>query len=190
MNGGYKLWKDQKDGRWCARCPPTRGPTTRPNRSTRTQIRAFRDDVFATIDAKGQLLDVRSPKEYTGELLHMEEYPQEGTLRGGHVPGARNVPWPLNVREDGTFKPADELRSLYVNEVGVNPEAPVIAYCRIGERSSLTWFVLTYLLGLPNVRNYDGSWLEWGNLVRAPIAKGAASCSAEPRCVLPFEGSL
>lgn len=173
MNGGYKLWKDQ--GRPMERQVPTYARTDyQAQPIDQDQIRAFRDDVFATIDSKGQLLDVRSPKEYTGELLHMEEYPQEGTLRGGHVPGARNVPWPLNVREDGTFKPAEELRSLYVNEVGVDPKAPVIAYCRIGERSSLTWFVLKYLLGLPNVRNYDGSWLEWGNLVRAPIAKGAS----------------
>ena len=106
-------------------------------------------------------------------MLHMEDYPQEGALRGGHIPGAKNVPWSRAVNEDGTFKSAEELKAIYEQEVGLKPNDPVVAYCRIGERSSLTWFVLTYLLGYPNVKNYDGSWTEWGNLVRVPIAKGA-----------------
>jgi thiosulfate/3-mercaptopyruvate sulfurtransferase len=116
---------------------------------------------------------VRSPKEFTGELLHMEEYPQEGSLRGGHIPGARNVPWARAVNEDGTFKSTEELIALYQDELGLKPTDDIVAYCRIGERSSLTWFVLTYLLGFSHVRNYDGSWTEWGNLVRVPIARGA-----------------
>jgi thiosulfate/3-mercaptopyruvate sulfurtransferase len=103
----------------------------------------------------------------------MEDYPQEGSLRGGHIPGARSVPWGRAVNEDGTFKSADELRAIYEKEIGLKSGDDIVAYCRIGERSSLTWFVLTYLLGYPRVRNYDGSWCEWGNLVRAPIAKGA-----------------
>jgi thiosulfate/3-mercaptopyruvate sulfurtransferase len=122
--------------------------------------------------SKKPLIDVRSPKEFTGELLHMEDYPQEGALRGGHIPGAKNVPWARAVNEDGTFKSTEELKTIFQNEVGLKPSDDVVAYCRIGERSSLTWFVLTYLLGYPQVRNYDGSWTEWGNLVRAPIAKG------------------
>ncbi len=113
------------------------------------------------------LLDVRSPKEFTGEKTHMEDYPQEGSLRGGHIPGAKSVPWGRAVNDDGTFKSADELKAIYEGEVGLKPSDDVVAYCRIGERSSLTWFVLTYLLGYPRVRNYDGSWCEWGNLVRA-----------------------
>ncbi|HEX2979690.1 MAG TPA: rhodanese-like domain-containing protein, partial [Anaerolineaceae bacterium] len=118
------------------------------------------------------LIDVRSPQEYTGELIHMPNYPQEGAQRGGHIPGAVNVPWSQAVNEaDGTFKPADELRELY-RAKAITPEREVIAYCRIGERSSHTWFVLKYLLGFPKVRNYDGSWTEWGNLVDAPIEKG------------------
>jgi thiosulfate/3-mercaptopyruvate sulfurtransferase len=114
---------------------------------------------------------VRSPKEYSGELLHMEAYPQEGALRGGHIPGARNVPWSQAANEDGTFKSASELRAIYEQREGLSEDDNVIAYCRIGERSSHTWFVLHYLLGYPNVRNYDGSWTEWGNLVGAPIER-------------------
>jgi thiosulfate/3-mercaptopyruvate sulfurtransferase len=112
-------------------------------------------------------------KEFTGEMLHMEEYPQEGALRGGHIPGAKNVPWARAVREDGTFKSAGELKAIYEQEIGLKASDDIVAYCRIGERSSLTWFVLTYLLGYPTVKNYDGSWTEWGNLVRMPIAQGA-----------------
>src|SRR5271157_5508342 len=136
-------------------------------------IRVFREEVLAHTKAGKPLIDVRSPKEYTGELLHMEEYPQEGSLRGGHIPGARNVPWARAVNEDGTFKSTEELIALYQDELGLKPTDDIVAYCRIGERSSLTWFVLTYLLGFSHVRNYDGSWTEWGNLVRVPIARGA-----------------
>ena len=134
-------------------------------------IRAFRDDVVAHVDAGRSLIDVRSPEEFRGELLHMANYPQEGALRGGHIPGASNVPWKRAANEDGTFKPRDELASIYLDEVGLSPDDDVIAYCRIGERSSHTWFVLSHLLGVGSVRNYDGSWTEWGNLVRAPIER-------------------
>ena len=141
--------------------------------SDEDRIRIFRDAVAAHAKAGLPLIDVRSPKEFTGEMLHMEAYPQEGALRGGHIPGAKNVPWSRAVNEDGTFKSVAELKAIYEGEIGLKPSDNVVAYCRIGERSSLTWFVLTYLLGYGSVRNYDGSWTEWGNLVRAPIAKGA-----------------
>jgi thiosulfate/3-mercaptopyruvate sulfurtransferase len=134
-------------------------------------IRAFRDDVYAHIRAGEPLVDVRSPEEYAGTKLHMPEYPQEGALRGGHIPGAASVPWKRAANEDGSFKTTDELREIYEKEQGLSPDDDVIAYCRIGERSSHTWFVLTYLLGFGHVRNYDGSWTEWGNLVRAPIER-------------------
>jgi thiosulfate/3-mercaptopyruvate sulfurtransferase len=118
------------------------------------------------------MVDVRSPQEYSGERLHMPEYPNEGALRGGHIPGAANVPWAKAVNpEDGTFKPASELRALYETEAKIKPGDDVIVYCRIGERSSHTWFVLTHLLGFEKVRNYDGSWTEWGNLVGVPIER-------------------
>lgn len=136
------------------------------------KIRAFRDDVLAHINAGRPLVDVRSPGEYTGKLYHMEGYPQEGALRAGHIKGAVNVPWAQAANpENGTFKSADELRAIYEVEQGLNPSDSIIAYCRIGERSSHTWFVLKYLLGYPNVRNYDGSWTEWGNLVGVPIER-------------------
>jgi thiosulfate/3-mercaptopyruvate sulfurtransferase len=135
------------------------------------QIRALRDQVLRELgSANVALVDVRSPAEYSGELLAPAHLPQEGAQRGGHIPGAANIPWSQAVREDGTFKSADELRSLYGGK-GVTPDKEVIAYCRIGERSSHTWFVLNYLLGYPNVRNYDGSWTEWGSLIGAPIEK-------------------
>ena len=134
------------------------------------KIRAFRDQVLTHVQSGHPLVDVRSPQEYSGELLHMPGYLQEGALRGGHIPGAKNIPWAKAAREDGTFKSADELQALYEAQ-GVTKNKNVIAYCRIGERSSHTWFVLTYLLGYPRVRNYDGSWTEWGNLVGAPIEK-------------------
>ncbi len=172
MNGGRKLWIDQK--RPLSKDVP-QYPTTeyKVQGGDEASIRVFRDVVLEHSKAGKALLDVRSPKEFTGEKLHMEDYPQEGSLRGGHIPGAVNVPWSRAVNEDGTFKTADELKGIYEGEVGLKPTDDVIAYCRIGERSSLTWFVLTYLLGYPQVRNYDGSWCEWGNLVRVPIAKGA-----------------
>ncbi len=135
------------------------------------EIRALRDQVLRELgNASLALVDVRSPAEYSGELLAPANLPQEGAQRGGHIPGAANIPWSQAVREDGTFKSADELRALYGGK-GVTPDKEVIAYCRIGERSSHTWFVLNYLLGYPNVRNYDGSWTEWGSLIAAPIEK-------------------
>jgi len=135
-------------------------------------IRAFRDEVLAHVRRRGQLVDVRSPEEFSGERLHMAEYPNEGALRGGHIPGARSVPWARAVNPDThTFRPAGELRRLYLEEQGLKPEADTIAYCRIGERSSHTWFALTYLLGFQRVKNYDGSWTEWGNGVKLPIER-------------------
>ena len=134
-------------------------------------IRAFMDDVRAHIARTGRLIDVRSPDEFSGKKLHMPDYPQEGAMRGGHIPGAKSVPWARAANADGTFKSADELKAIYEGEAGLAPGDDVVAYCRIGERSSHTWFVLTYLLGYDKVRNYDGSWTEWGNAVRAPIEK-------------------
>ena len=115
---------------------------------------------------------MRSPGEYSGELLAMPDYPQEGALRGGHIPGAANVPWKRAANDDGSFRSADELKAIYLEEQGLVPDEEVVAYCRIGERSSLTWFVLTELLGRKNVKNYDGSWTEYGSLVGVPVALG------------------
>jgi len=136
-----------------------------------TTIRAFKAEV---LDHLGRpMVDVRSPGEYSGELLHMPDYPQEGAVRGGHIPGAASVPWARAAAEDGSFKSRAELEAIYLREQGLSPDDDVIAYCRIGERSSHTWFVLTHLLGFGKVRNYDGSWTEWGNSVRVPIVQGA-----------------
>jgi thiosulfate/3-mercaptopyruvate sulfurtransferase len=135
-----------------------------------TKVRAFRDQVLSHL---GQpMIDVRSPGEYTGDLLHMPDYPQEGAVRGGHIPGAKNVPWARAAAEDGTFRDRKELEGIYAGEAGLSPDNDVVVYCRIGERSSHTWFVLQHLLGFPNVRNYDGSWTEWGNSVKVPIHRG------------------
>jgi thiosulfate/3-mercaptopyruvate sulfurtransferase len=169
MNGGRKKWIDER--RELSKDVPTYSKAAyKAPRRDDSHIRAFRDDVLAHIGSGRPLVDVRSPGEYRGELLHMADYPQEGALRGGHIPGARNVPWAKAAAEDGTFKSFDELKELYQGE-GITPDKDIIAYCRIGERSSHTWFVLTYLLGYPHVRNYDGSWTEWGNLVGTPIER-------------------
>lgn len=169
MNGGRQKWVDE--GRELSKEIPSYPPTQYRSQPRNDRgIRAFREDVMAHLDNRHPLVDVRSPQEYSGELLHMPNYPQEGALRGGHIPGARSIPWSRAVRENGTFKSRADLEALYGGQ-GLTPAENVIAYCRIGERSSHTWFVLTYLLGYPHVRNYDGSWTEWGNLVGAPIEK-------------------
>ena len=136
-----------------------------------SSIRAFRDEVTAALDSSTNLVDVRSPQEYSGELIAMAGYEQEGAQRGGHIPGAASVPWAQAVNEDGTFKAAEELRDLYTSKGVISDSAPIIAYCRIGERSAHTWFVLHELLGQDDVKNYDGSWTEWGNLVGVPVEK-------------------
>jgi thiosulfate/3-mercaptopyruvate sulfurtransferase len=144
-------------------------------------IRAFKDEVLAHLGLVGRggaLVDVRSPGEYSGELLHMPDYPQEGAVRGGHIPGAASVPWARAAAEDATFKPRSDLEAIYLQEQGLTADDDVVAYCRIGERSSHTWFVLTHLLGFGRVRNYDGSWTEWGNSVRVPIVQGSERGSA------------
>jgi thiosulfate/3-mercaptopyruvate sulfurtransferase len=171
MDGGRLKW--EQEGRSMTREVPaiTKTAYRAPERDD-SSVRAFRDDVLMHIEKGLPLVDVRSPEEFTGQRLHMPNYPNEGALRGGHIPGARNVPWARAINpDDGTFKSADELRRIYVEEQGISPEDDVIAYCRIGERSSHTWFVLTHLLGFQNVRNYDGSWTEWGNLVNVPIER-------------------
>jgi thiosulfate/3-mercaptopyruvate sulfurtransferase len=170
MDGGRAKWV--AEGRELTRDVPAYPPShyVASERSD-TKIRAFRDDVLAHISSKKPLVDVRSQGEYAGTLLHMPDYPQEGAVRGGHIPGAKSVPWARAANPDATFKNADDLRAIYEQEQGLTSNDDIIAYCRIGERSSHTWFVLTYLLGYPNVRNYDGSWTEWGNGVRLPIEK-------------------
>jgi len=170
LDGGRKKWIDE--GRPVTTDTAERARTDYPVvERTDVPIRAYRDDVMKHIGAGGRLVDVRSPEEYSGEKLHMPDYPQEGALRGGHIPGAASVPWKRAANEDATFRGVDELRAIYEQEQGLDAADDVIAYCRIGERSSHTWFVLHHLLGFPNVRNYDGSWTEWGNLVRAPIER-------------------
>jgi thiosulfate/3-mercaptopyruvate sulfurtransferase len=171
MDGGRLKW--EKEGRPLSREVPS-FDTSRylaPVRDDRT-VRIFRDEVRQKVGTATRLIDVRSPAEFSGEKTHMPEYPQEGVLRGGHIPGANNVPWARAANpEDGTFKPADELRAIYEGEAGLKATDDIVTYCRIGERSSHTWFVLTYLLGYQHVRNYDGSWTEWGNSVGVPIER-------------------
>ncbi|WP_029145531.1 sulfurtransferase [Microbacterium luticocti] len=169
LDGGRDLWIAQ--GRPITTEPTVREPVEYPivERDDAT-LRAFREDVLAHLG--DPLIDVRSPEEYTGERTHMPDYPDEGALRGGHIPTARSVPWKRAVADDGTFKPRAELEAIYRDELGLADDDPIIAYCRIGERSSHTWFVLQHLLGFSHVRNYDGSWTEWGSSVRVPIATG------------------
>ncbi|MEW1955017.1 sulfurtransferase [Terrabacter sp. NPDC080008] len=168
LDGGRAKWV--AEGRELTREVPTAKPASYPvAERDDAPIRAFKDDVLAHLGKP--LVDVRSPGEYSGELLHMPDYPQEGAMRGGHIPGAKSVPWARAANEDGSFKSREELEAIYQQEQGLAPSDDVVAYCRIGERSSHTWFVLTHLLGFESVRNYDGSWTEWGNSVRVPIEK-------------------
>ena len=169
LDGGRVKWLADK--REITTEVPSYAQATYHAGEPRTNIRALRDQVIAHVGQSDvALVDVRSPGEYSGELLAPANLPQEGAQRGGHIPGAANIPWGMAVREDGTFKSADELRALYGGK-GVTPDKEVVAYCRIGERSSHTWFALHYLLGYPHVRNYDGSWTEWGSLIGVPIEK-------------------
>jgi thiosulfate/3-mercaptopyruvate sulfurtransferase len=169
MNGGRKKWLDE--GRELTTDATTVAAAAYLAQEANPALRAYRDDVANTIGQSAMaLVDVRSPKEYSGELLAPENLPQEGAQRGGHVPGAKSIPWTTAVAENATFKPVAELREIYGSK-GVSADKATIAYCRIGERSAHTWFVLTELLGYPNVRNYDGSWTEWGSLIGAPIER-------------------
>ncbi|MGL5809089.1 MAG: sulfurtransferase [Nocardioides sp.] len=169
LNGGRAAWIEEGREMTTARSETAAADYPVVERDDHG-IRAFKDDVLSHLG--GPMIDVRSPLEYTGERTHMPDYPEEGALRGGHIPGAQSVPWARAAAADGTFKPRAELEEIYLREKGLTATDDVIAYCRIGERSSHTWFVLTYLLGFDRVRNYDGSWTEWGNAVRVPIVKG------------------
>jgi thiosulfate/3-mercaptopyruvate sulfurtransferase len=170
MDGGRLKW--EQEGRDMTRDVPSYPAAAYPV-PTRddSPVRVFRDDVLKHVQANKPLVDVRSPAEFKGELLHMADYPQEGALRGGHIPGAKSIPWGSAANADGTFKTADELRAIYVEANGITGDEEVVTYCRIGERSSHSWFVLKHLLGFENVRNYDGSWTEWGNAVGVPIER-------------------
>jgi thiosulfate/3-mercaptopyruvate sulfurtransferase len=169
INGGRKKWVAENRPR--PQNVPAYARRTYSIQGVNRELRALRDYVNSSLEKAGfGLVDVRSPKEFSGELLAPENLPQEGSQRGGHIPGAANIPWSQAVDEDGTFKSFDELHTLYQGK-GITPDKEVIAYCRIGERSSHTWFVLKYLLGFSKVRNYDGSWTEWGSLIGAPIEK-------------------
>jgi thiosulfate/3-mercaptopyruvate sulfurtransferase len=179
MDGGRLKWI--KEGRPVSREVPHYASSNyqAPERDD-THFRAFREQTLKHLEQKLPMVDVRSPEEYRGERLHMPDYPNEGALRGGHIPGALSIPWGRAVnQEDGTFKDASELWKIYIEENKLRPEYDVIAYCRIGERSSHTWFVLRYLLGFSKVRNYDGSWTEWGNLVNVPVENPSAEAQDE-----------
>ena len=171
MDGGRLKW--ELEGRELTRAVPSYTHTTyKAAARDDSSERAFRNEVLTHIEADRPLVDVRSPQEFSGELLHMPGSPQEGALRGGHIPGAKSVPWSRAANpEDGTFLDADGLRAIYEDEQGLDGSDDIISYCRIGERSSHTWFALKYLLGYGQVRNYDGSWTEWGNLVNVPIER-------------------
>jgi thiosulfate/3-mercaptopyruvate sulfurtransferase len=169
MNGGRAKWI--AEGRPMTKEAPKYPPTSYKAKNPDKSVRVERKAVLAAVGKKGKVfVDVRSPKEFTGEILAPENLPQEGAQRGGHIPGAANIPWSQAVKEDGTFKSPDDLKQLYQGR-GISSDKDVIAYCRIGERSSHTWFVLKYLLGYPKVRNYDGSWTEYGSLVNVPIER-------------------
>jgi thiosulfate/3-mercaptopyruvate sulfurtransferase len=169
MNGGRAKWV--AENRPLTTEAPNITPKTYQASEPEESIRAYRDQVLASVNSGNvALVDVRSPQEFSGELLAPPNLPQEGSQRGGHIPGAANIPWAQAANEDGTFKSADDLKTLYGGK-GIDGSKETIAYCRIGERSSHTWFVLTQLLGYDNARNYDGSWTEWGSIVGAPIEK-------------------
>jgi thiosulfate/3-mercaptopyruvate sulfurtransferase len=178
LDGGRAKW--EADGREYTLDVPTPTPTEYPivERDDST-IRAFRDDVLAHLG--NPLIDVRSPEEYSGERTTAPAYPEEGALRAGHIPSAQSVPWSKAVSDDGTFRPLSELNDIYREGAGLKDGDDIVAYCRIGERSSHTWFVLNYLMGFDNVRNYDGSWTEWGSLVAVPIVTGTEPGEVQPR---------
>ena len=175
MNGGRKKW--EAEGREMTKEVPPFPKSSYRAQEQDPSIRAFRDEVMEHMQNGRPLVDVRSPEEFSGEITHPSGS-GEGAMRGGHIPGARNVPWSRAAKDDGTFKGREELEAIYLEEQGIDPDEKPIAYCRIGERSSHTWFVLKYLLGFEGVKNYDGSWTEWGNLVGAPIERGEAEEAA------------
>ena len=178
MDGGRAKW--EAEGRTLTTDTPKFESTDYSAAKPDGSIRAFRDDVLAHMKDGGPMVDVRSPQEYIGEISHAPHNPaSEAALRAGHIPGASNVPWSRAANSDGTFKSREDLEAIYLDEQGLDPTEETISYCRIGERSSHTWFVLKYLLGFKNVRNYDGSWTEWGNLVGVPVEKGMPDGSSD-----------